>query len=64
MSENPWLVNGMLLLFLILYAYLLYNIAKHIERISDSASKMMDKVSEAAEPSILGSVISAIIGLT
>lgn len=60
-STNSWLCTALLFVFLLIYAYLLYTIATHIRRIGESAADMMDRISEVAEPSILGSIISAII---
>lgn len=60
-SIDSWLRTVILFIFLLIYAFFLYKIAKHVEMIGESASKIMDRISEAMEPSIVGSVISALI---
>lgn len=60
-SADSWIRTALLFVFLLIYAYFLYTITTHIRRISESAADMMDRISEVAEPSILGSIISAII---
>ena len=57
-----WVVPLLVFLFIIVAAYFLYRIAMCVERISDSASKVIDSVSDVAEPTVGGfkSLLSAL----
>lgn len=59
---NYWLTTLLLFMFLVVAAYFLYRIATCVEKISDSASNVIDRVGDAAEPAVGGikSFISAL----
>lgn len=60
-TTESWIRTGLLFVFLVIYAYLMYRIYDEIKRISDFVWETIEGVGEIADPSVFGSVVSALI---